>query len=115
MNVKPLALAALVLAALTTTTYAADMIEGRWKTEVGSTAQIAPCAQGFCIKLLDGEHKGMQIGHLQAKKPGRYEGEVTDPADGKSYSGKAAVNGNALKLTGCALVVFCKSQNWSRQ
>ncbi len=115
MNIRLLALAAIALAALSTTAFAKDMIEGRWTTEVGSTAQIAPCAQGFCIKLISGEHKGMQIGHLQPKKPGRYEGEVTDPADGKSYSGKAAVNGDALKLTGCALAIFCKSQNWARQ
>lgn len=115
MKFKTLALAGVALAALSTAAFAADMIEGRWKTEIGSTAQIAPCAEGFCIKLTTGEHKGMQIGHLQPTKPGRYEGEVTDPADGKSYSGKASVNGDGLKLTGCALMVFCKSQNWTRQ
>lgn len=106
-----LALAALIL---TTGAAFADPIEGLWRTEVGSTARVVPRSAGFCITLINGQHAGARIGTLAAKKPGRYEGTVTDPADNKTYSGKATVTGNTLKLTGCALAIFCKSQIWSR-
>jgi len=47
--------------------------------------------------------------------PGRFEGEVYDATEGKTYSGALTViDGSRVKLKGCALVVFCREQDWRR-
>ena len=90
----------------------ADQIEGNWKTEAGSKASITKCA-AFCVKLTSGQHSGKRIGKLEAKN-GKYVGTITDPADDKTYSGNAKINGSTLKMQGCVAKIFCKTQNWSR-
>jgi uncharacterized protein (DUF2147 family) len=108
--------AALALSAgsLATQVSAAEAIEGNWKTLVGDTARIASCDKGFCITLANGKFAGKQIGHMQGAG-GLYNGQITDPKDDKTYEGSAAVTGNALKLQGCVLKIFCKTQIWVRQ
>lgn len=102
-----------VLAMWTGSAIAAEPIEGDWKTMKGDTAHIAACAQGFCIRLINGPYAGKEIGHLKGNG-GLYNGQITDPKDDKTYHGSAAVTGNNLKLQGCVLKVFCKSQVWTR-
>ena len=93
----------------------ADPIEGNWKTEAGSTAAIASCGGGFCITLKDGKHAGKQIGTFNADGGNAYSGKITDPANDKTYTGKASVAGSNLKMKGCVLGgLICKSQNWSK-
>src|SRR5262245_39259588 len=93
----------------------ADPIEGNWKTEKGSTASIAACGGGFCITLKTGEHAGKKIGTLNAKGAGKYTGKITDPASDKTYSGKAAVSGSTLSMSGCVLGgLICRTQTWTR-
>ena len=105
-------LAALVAAVFfVTPAFAAD-IEGNWKTQSGETANIAQCGGSFCIKLTTGEFAGKQIGKVTGSGP--YSGTITDPADDKTYSGKATVSGNSMKMKGCALKIFCKTQTWNK-
>jgi uncharacterized protein (DUF2147 family) len=92
---------------------AAEPIEGNWKTEAGDTARIAPCPEGFCITLVNGKYANKQIGNMKGNG-GLYNGKITDPKDDKTYEGSAAVSGSQLKLQGCVLKVFCKSQVWTR-
>ena len=92
---------------------AGEPIEGNWKTASGETAAIAPCSGGFCITLKTGAHAGKQIGKL-AGSGTDYSGSITDPKEDKTYSGSGSVSGNTLKMKGCVLSVFCKSQNWTR-
>lgn len=92
---------------------AAEPIVGNWKTASGETASIATCGGSFCITVKTGKHAGKKIGTLSGAGED-YTGEVTDPANDKTYSGSAAVAGNQLKLKGCVLKVLCKSQTWSR-
>ena len=97
---------------LGTATFAvADQIEGNWKTQSGETAKIGKCGSSFCITLKTGKYAGQRIGKMKASG-GKYTGTVTDPADNKTYSGSASVAGSNMKLTGCALKVFCKTQKW---
>lgn len=91
----------------------AEPIEGNWKTASGETAAIAKCGGGFCITLKTGKFTGKQIGQLEGTA-GEYSGSITDPAEDKTYSGSGSVSGNSLKMKGCVLKVFCKSQTWSR-
>jgi uncharacterized protein (DUF2147 family) len=101
-------------AILMTGTAYADPIEGNWKTEKGSTAQISPCGGGFCIKLISGEHSGKQIGKMSASGSG-YSGTITDPNTDKTYKGKASIAGSILKMSGCVLGgLICQSQSWNR-
>lgn len=93
----------------------ADPIEGKWKTAAGSNAMIAPCGDSFCITLTSGEHAGKQIGKMKAENGGSYSGTATDPADDKTYKGRASLNGNTLKMSGCILGgLICKTQSWTK-
>lgn len=109
-----IALAAAAVIALTATAQAAS-IEGRWRTESGANASIAKCGGAFCIDLTSGEHAGKRIGRVSAQTAAKYTGTVTDPGNGKQYSGSAIVNGNSLKLSGCVARVLCRSQSWTRR
>lgn len=109
---KLLLAAAVVFAA--GTAYADD-IEGNWRTQSGNSASIRGCGSAFCIKLTSGEHSGKQIGQMTAQGGGRYSGKITDPADDKTYTGRATLAGNVLKMKGCVLGgLICKSQTWNR-
>ncbi|MEL7429367.1 MAG: DUF2147 domain-containing protein [Pseudomonadota bacterium] len=91
----------------------ADAIQGNWKTQSGETAAIAKCGSSFCITLKTGAHAGKRIGKM-AGSNGTYSGNITDPADDREYSGSAKVSGSSMKLTGCALKVFCRTQTWKK-
>src|SRR5262245_2730409 len=86
---------ALGLMALTAGAAAADPIEGSWRTKSGETAAIGGCGGAFCITLKTGEYAGQRIGHMSPTGGGNYEGEITKPQNGKTYSGKAKLNGNS--------------------
>ena len=43
--------------------FAAEAIEGNWKTASGETAVIGPCGSAFCVTLKTGKHAGKQIGN----------------------------------------------------
>lgn len=93
----------------------ADPIEGNWKTDSGAIAQIAASGGSFMITLRSGEHNGKRIGQMQPAGSGKYKGKITDPANDKTYSGNATLNGNSLAMQGCVAAIFCRTQNWKRQ
>lgn len=95
------------------TAFAAEAIEGNWKTASGETAVIAKCGSAFCVTLKTGQHAGKQIGKMSGTG-NSYSGEITDPANDKTYSGSGTVSGNSLSMKGCVLKVLCKSQTWTR-
>lgn len=92
---------------------AAEPIEGSWKTASGETAVIAKCGSAYCVTLKTGKFAGRQIGKMSGSGQS-YSGEITDPAADKTYSGSGAVSGNSLKMKGCVMSIFCKSQTWTR-
>ena len=59
---------------------------------------------------------GLQILTLRATdNPWRFEGEIYNPRDGKTYSGSIDVMGaDSVLLKGCALYVLCQEQVWTR-
>src|SRR6187200_1443199 len=79
----------------------ADPIEGNWKTKDGDTAAIGACGGAFCITLKTGEFAGKSIGKMTASGGGSYEGSITKPSNGKTYSGSGTLSGNSLKMRGC--------------
>lgn len=110
---KRLIIAAAGFAAMTGLALAAEPIEGNWRTQSGETAAITNCGGAYCITLKTGKHAGKRIGKVSGSGAS-YSGTVTDPADDKTYSGSAKVNGGSMRLKGCALKIFCKTQNWSK-
>lgn len=98
---------------LAQTAFAAEPIEGDWKTPRGAIAAIAPCGEQFCIILKTGKFTGRQVGKLSGIGA-NYKGEITDPETDKTYSGSAVINGSAMVLKGCVLSVLCKSQTWNK-
>jgi len=106
-------LAAAILAASATYAFAAEPIEGSWKTASGETAAISACGGSFCVTLKTGKYSGKRIGKFQGSG-NDYSGEITDPSEDKTYSGYGTVSGSKLKMKGCVMSVFCKSQTWTR-
>ncbi len=104
---------ALVLS-ITAPGFAAEPIVGKWKTESGELAKIASCGSAYCIRITTGQFAGKQVGKLTGSGS-QYKGSITDPADDKTYSGSAKVNGASMSLRGCALKIFCKTQKWKKQ
>jgi uncharacterized protein (DUF2147 family) len=93
----------------------ADDLPGKYKRPNGNTVQFAPCGAAFCATALTGPNAGKQVGKLTSTGKGAYKGTLADPAAGKSYTGKATLSGNTLKVSGCVLGgLFCRSENWTK-
>lgn len=60
--------------------------------------------------------QGLQILTLrQGGDPWHYEGEVYNPQDGNTYAGFIeVVDQDRIKLKGCAMMVLCQEQLWTR-
>ncbi|KAB0680051.1 DUF2147 domain-containing protein [Aureimonas leprariae] len=91
----------------------AERIVGNWHTPSGHVARIEACGAAFCIFATAPQFKDKQIGRMTESGDG-YAGEITDPETDRTYAGTATVNGSSLKLTGCALKIFCRSQTWTK-
>ncbi|MCV9963506.1 DUF2147 domain-containing protein [Pararhizobium sp. BT-229] len=111
--IRTFILATAMTLATATAGFSAEPIEGNWKTASGETAAIASCGGAYCITLKTGKHAGKRIGNLSGSGES-YSGEITDPANDKTYSGSASISGSSLKMKGCVLKVLCKSQTWTR-
>lgn len=111
--IRAFILTAAMTLATTTAGFSAEPIVGNWKTASGETAAIASCGGGYCITLKTGKHAGKRIGSMNGSGDS-YRGEITDPANDKTYSGAASIEGSSLKMQGCVLKILCKSQTWSR-
>lgn len=92
----------------------ADPIEGEWNTKDATIAKISGCADRFCIVVKTGLNAGKEIGSFKPIGEGKYEGKITDPRDDRDYTGRAVLKGNELKLSGCALKIFCQTEVWTR-
>lgn len=110
---RTLILSAAVALSLGGIASAAEPIVGKWRAPDGGIVQVTSCGEGFCAKVITGQHKGTDVGQMQGAGTD-YSGTVTDPRDNRTYEGSATVEGAQMKLTGCALKVFCKTQVWVR-
>lgn len=111
---RKIIIAAAAMSALGIGAAFADDINGNWRTDSGETAAITGNGP-FAITLKTGKHAGKRIGTMKADGGGKYSGKITDPANDKTYSGKATLSGNSLKMSGCVLGgLICRGQNWKR-
>lgn len=91
----------------------ADEVVGTWKTQSGEISIIERCGVSYCIVAKSGQYAGRKIGSFKGTA-GNYTGRITDPRNKATYSGKLTVDGDILKLRGCATSVLCKTQTWLR-
>lgn len=107
----------------------AEPIVGLWKTQVDdgryAHVQIAPCGAAFCGTIVksfdsngeyDSPNRGKQIVRGFAPKGGgKYAGKVWRPSNDKVYTGKGAVSGKKMALSGCvAGGLICSKQTWTK-
>jgi uncharacterized protein (DUF2147 family) len=114
---------ALVLSA--TAARAQERIHDDWATPgLGGIVRLAPCANAsrLCGRLIWGwgptNTGGGAVGTMVLRDfvlergAGR-EGSVNDPEDGRTYRGAISLDGDILRLRGCA-GPFCQTQVWRR-
>ena len=98
--IRKLITAAALAAAFTVPAFAAEPIEGKWKRSTGTIIKFSPCGAAFCAIVQNGKHSGKQTGSMSGTGD-RYKGTLTDLDANKTYKGKASVNGNTMRLSGC--------------
>ncbi|PZR34554.1 DUF2147 domain-containing protein [Caulobacter segnis] len=131
-------IAAAALGLLATPALAAD-VAGLWQTPTnGGQVEISHCGNSLCGKLVSSNHirenpalkdvknkdesqrvrtlKGLQMLYDFTGGPTKWkDGKVYNPDDGGTYSGTIELIGeNQLKLKGCIVAPFCKTQVWTR-
>jgi uncharacterized protein (DUF2147 family) len=100
-----------------------ESVQGFWRPPDGGRIEIHACGDLLCAHVRDdGVDNGKPTydGHLLLERL-QYQGGlfwahglVHDPSDHRTYEAKLRLlNGNRLKLTGCAWI-FCGSQVWTR-
>jgi uncharacterized protein (DUF2147 family) len=126
-------------ALLSSTAYAASPAEGLWRTpSYNGEVQISECGTALCGKvvtsdrikanpnLTDSKNKNTALRSRSMKDlpmlegftggPSEWKGgKVYNPEDGGTYKGTLTlVDANTLKLKGCIVAPFCKTQTWRR-
>ena len=117
----------------------AQEVTGLWQTQTnGGQVEISRCGNSLCGKLVTSDHiktdptikdtknkdtaqrsrplKNMQMLYDFTGGPSKWTGgKVYNAADGGTYSGTITlVSANALKLKGCIVAPFCKTETWTR-
>jgi uncharacterized protein (DUF2147 family) len=112
---------------------AAQSPAGSWLVaDKTAVIRIAPCGQAFCGTIAWTSQPGTDENNpdparrnqpivgtqiLLAMKPvrvDRWDGEIYNPENGKTYSGRIILLGpDTLRVEGC-LLVFCGGENWTR-
>lgn len=112
--------------------FAADPVEGLWKTKPDDNGnyghvQVAPCGAKLCGVLteafdgtgteMESENIGKQIvWDMVANGDGTYgDGKVWAPDRDKTYNSKMALSGDTLSVSGCVLGgMICRDSDWVR-
>lgn len=105
------------LAMLSASALAGEDLSGLYKRPNGNLVKIAACEKNaFCVTSQMPATMGKPVGKLAPVGKGGYQGSLTDIKSGKTYSGKARLDGRTLTVAGCVLGnLVCKSENWLLQ
>lgn len=100
---------------------AAEPIYGVWVREGHPTDKLEffDCGGKLCAKgirpMLDGRPAPLVIRNAPKTGPNSWKGDLFNPEDGKTYTGKITYDSpNQLTLTGCLVAFLCQSEQWSR-
>jgi uncharacterized protein (DUF2147 family) len=105
---------------------AAQSAEGLWRTAISKRGaaldvRIAPCGERLCgtIAEVHGTDRTDLVGRailsgMKPDGPDRWnDGTIWAPDDDKTYRAQMTLDGDALKVQGC-VVVICRGQTWTR-
>ncbi|MGB0439048.1 MAG: DUF2147 domain-containing protein [Paracoccaceae bacterium] len=110
--------------------FAADPVEGRWKTQPGDNGNyghvlISACGAKLCGVLergfdakgrtVDSPNDGRKmIWDMKPKGGGEYRGgKIWAPDRDKTYNSRMTLSGNSLEVKGCVFGI-CRGQTWTR-
>jgi len=110
---KRLVLTAASMALVAFSVLAQEPVVGTWKTQVGTTAAIDECAQGYCITMKTGNSAGKRIGSFQGSN-GNFTGSIVEPESKKTFTGVLTLSGDTVHMRGCTMKVICVSLIWTR-
>jgi uncharacterized protein (DUF2147 family) len=115
-------------------------LSGLWRTPVdgGSVIRLAPCGAELCGRIVTSPHiravpdqrdirnrdpaqrdrvlRDLMVMKVRPLEPGKWgQGWIYNPEDGGTYRGEMILRPDgALRLTGCIVPPFCKTQTWRR-
>jgi uncharacterized protein (DUF2147 family) len=131
-DMRKTTLAAAIMACASIPASAAEP-NGDWFTaEKTAVVRVAPCGAQLCGNIawtakpgFDSHNPdpakrtrsvlGMQIFSMKPAGPNRWEGDIYNGQDGKTYSGHIALqSANVLKIEGCVMGFLCGGESWAR-
>lgn len=102
----------------------ATELDGTWlrKDTGASRVRFAKCGDAVCgtIVWLKDTNGAAKVGQrvffdMKPDGAGRWAGKAFNPEDGKTYTGKVAIDGKDMTTQGCALGgLVCRSVAWTR-
>ncbi|MDB6452090.1 DUF2147 domain-containing protein [Falsirhodobacter sp. 20TX0035] len=120
----------LALLAMAGPAFAADPIEGTWRTTPNGKGgvglvQVAPCGPAFCGtvagdldaqgRVVPSDIQGRTVFRDVTGANGTYSGgRVINPANGKSYAARLILKGDTLDVGGCLLGICRSGGVWQR-
>lgn len=100
---------------------AAEAIYGVWVREghPEDKLEFYDCAGKLCAKgilpMLDGSPAPEVLRNAVKTGPNQWKGDLFNPEDGKTYTGKVTLDSpNQFTLTGCLVAFLCQSEAWTR-
>lgn len=127
---KTITLAGLAVLMSAGVAFAADPLEGYWRTAKDDNGHsglvhVKPCGAKLCgtlVKAYDANGKEMKsdnvgrqiISETVSKGGGNYAGKVYSPDRGKTYNSKLKLSGKALNVSGCVLGICRNGGTWSK-
>ncbi len=100
---------------------AADNIYGVWVRDGHPTDKLEffDCGGKLCAKgvlpMLDGSPPPLVLRHAAKTGPNSWKGDLFNPEDGKTYTGKITYESpTQMTLTGCLVAFLCQSETWTR-
>lgn len=101
--------------------HAADSIFGVWVRDGHPTDKLEfyDCSGKLCAKgiqpMLDGSPAPQILRSAAKTGPNSWKGDLFNPEDGKTYTGKITYDSpTKLTLTGCLVAFLCQSETWTR-
>lgn len=114
-GIRKIAIAAAMIVAAAAQAAASEPILGIWRLPNGILIESAERNGEYCGTVISGEFKGRSIGCVKGNGTGRYTGQIIKVKDGKRYRGRAWVEGNVLSVSGCVMLILCKTERLTRQ
>jgi uncharacterized protein (DUF2147 family) len=101
--------------------YAADAIYGVWVRDGHPTDKLEfyDCSGKLCAKgtlpALDGGPPPIILRSAAKTGPNSWKGDLFNPEDGKTYTGKISYDSpTQMTMTGCLVAFLCQSETWTR-